>query len=361
MESQDTESMINQLHANWDLFEKNRIIPAYYYIWAAIRSYEEAIACAKRIQWTIAQARDNYQKACSSIAEMFGDKNPILPDIEVAGQRQKGIDFIREQRNNYFHYLRAAYDMLAFAAYQGFLRERIENLHPQVHEIKKQIKKVLEITQGANQNPKKIVVTNTNKWFSSVAEESGEQIESLLWYIIDFDDRIKHEYPLASPYHWSFTFDAEIIAYTTHIPAFKKKNRLHQDQDLLKTIPEFNNFIKNAIQQFIDAIISDQEKCSPFNNTFNGVNLQQKNHASMVPIVYTDHPVHDAPETIYVLGSARRDEEMKQLLKSPSILDHVYLSISGGRTIRYDLSSSGKNEYNIVDLSIPAYNRYSRE
>lgn len=361
MESQDTESMINQLHANWDLFTKNRIIPAYYYIWAAIYSYEEAIACAKRIQWTIAQARDNYQKACSSTAEMiFNNNSTFFPDIEVAGQRQKGIDFIREQRNNYFHYLRAAYDMLAFAAYQGFLRERIKHLHPSVNEIVKTMEDAQKNRQEANQNPEKMVVTNTNKWFSSVAEESGEQIESLLWYIIDFDDRIKHEYPLASPYHCSFTLDDEIV-YTTHIPEFKKRNRLHQEQDLLKTIPEFNNFMKNAIQQFIKAIISDQEKCSPYKNTFNGVNLQQTNHTSMVPIVYTDNPVHDAPETIYVLGSARKNEEMKQLLKNPSILNHVYLSISGGRTIRYDLSIPGKEEYNIADLSVPTYNRYSRE
>lgn len=322
MGSQDTESMINQLHANWDLFTKNRIIPAYYYIWAAIYSYEEAIAC-------------------SSTAEMiFNNNSTFFPDIEVAGQRQKGIDFIREQRNNYFHYLRAAYDMLAFAAYQGFLRERIKHLHPSVNEIVKTMEDAQKNRQEANQNPEKMVVTNTNKWFSSVAEESGEQIESLLWYIIDFDDRIKHEYPLASPYHCSFTLDDEIV-YTTHIP-------------------EFNNFMKNAIQQFIKAIISDQEKCSPY-KTFNGVNLQQTNHTSMVPIVYTDNPMHDAPETIYVLGSARKNEEMKQLLKNPSILNHVYLSISGGRTIRYDLSIPGKEEYNIADLSVPTYNRYSKK
>lgn len=63
MESQDTESMINHLQANWDLFTKNRIIPAYHYIGAAIRSYEEATACANRIQWTIEQAQNNYQRA----------------------------------------------------------------------------------------------------------------------------------------------------------------------------------------------------------------------------------------------------------------------------------------------------------
>ena len=62
MESLDTEFIINHLQANWGLFEKNRIIPGYHYIGAAIQSYEEAVACANRIQWTIDQARNNYQK-----------------------------------------------------------------------------------------------------------------------------------------------------------------------------------------------------------------------------------------------------------------------------------------------------------
>lgn len=81
----------------------------------------------------------------------------------------------------------------------------------------------------------------------------------------------------------------------------------------------------------------------------------------MVPIVYTDNPVHDTPETIYVLVSALKNEEMEQLRKNPSILNHVYLSISGGRTIRYDLSIPDKEEFNIADLSVPTYNCYTRE
>lgn len=361
MESLDTEFIINHLQANWGLFEKNRIIPAYHYIGAAIRSYEEAVACANRIQWTIEQARNNYQKAFSSTREViFTKDSTFLPDIEIAGQQQKGIQFIREQRNNYFHYLRVTYDRLAFAAYQGFLREKITNPHPTVSDIVKQIKNTPGITQGADGNPETMVVISTKRWFENVTEERGEQSKYLLDYITDFDNRMKHEFPLATPYHCSFTLDDEIV-YTMPIPGFKKNNRIHQEQDLLKAIPGFNLFMRNAIQQFIDAVISDQEKSSPCKNTFNGVILQPMNHEGVVPRVSIDSPIHDAPETIYVLGSARNHEEMEQLRKNPTLLNHVYLSMSGDRYIRYRLNTPDKNEYNIVDLSIPTYNRYSRE
>lgn len=357
MESLDTESIINHLQANWGLFEKNRIIPAYHYIGAAIRAYEGAVACADRIQWTIAQA----QKAFSSTTGVT-DATAItsLPDIEIAGQQQKGIQFIREQRNNYFHYLRVTYDRLAFAAYQGFLREKITNPHPTVSDIVKQIKKTPGIIQGADRNPETMVVTSTKRWFANVTEECGEQSKCLLDYITDFDNRMKHEFPLATPYHCSFTLGDEIV-YTIPIPGFKKNDRMHQEQDLLKAIPEFSNFMRNAIQQFIEAVISDQEKSSPYKNTFNGVILQPMNHEGVVPKVYIDSPVHDAPETIYVLGSARNHEEMEQLRKNPTLLSHVYLSMNGDRNIPYRLNTPDKNEYNIVDLSIPTYNRYSRE
>lgn len=361
MESLDTESIINHLQANWGLFEKNRIIPAYHYIGAAIQSYEEAVACANRIQWTIEQAQNNYQKAFSSTREViFTKDSTFLPDIEIAGQQQKGIQFIREQRNNYFHYLRMSYDRLAFAAYQSFLRGKIKNSHPRVHEIETQIEKTKEKIHSTNHNPEKMVTTNTRKWFSVVSKESGEQTGPLLLYITDFDNRIKHEFPLATPYHSSFTLGNEIV-YTIPIPEFKKNDRMHQEQDLLKAIPEFNIFMRNAIQQFIEAVISDQEKSSPYKNTFNGVILQPMNHEGVVPRVYLDSPVHDVPETIYVLGSARNHEEMEQLRKKPTLLSHVYLSMNGDRNIRYRLNTPDKNEYNIVDLSIPTYNQYSRE
>lgn len=361
MESRDIESIINQLQGNWGLFEKNRIIPAYHYIGAAIRSYEGAVVCADRIQWTIEQAQNNYQRAFSGSREViFTKDSTFLPDIEIAGQHQKGIEFIREQRNNYFHYLRVTYDRLAFAAYQSFLRGKIKDSHPAVSEIVKQIKNTPGIKQGADRNPETIVVISTKRWFANVTEERGEQSKSLLDYITDFDNRMKHEFPLATPYHCSFTLDDEIV-YTIPIPGFKKNNRIHQEQDLLKAIPGFNLFMRNAIQQFIDAVISDQGKSSPYKNTFNGVILQPMNHEGVVPRVYIDSPIHDAPETIYVLGSARNHEEMEQLRKNPSLLYHVYLSMSEGRYIRYRLNTPDKNEYNIVDLSIPTYNLYTRE
>lgn len=190
---------------------------------------------------------------------IFTKDSTFLPDIEIAGQHQKGIEFIREQRNNYFHYLRMTYDRLAFAAYQSFLRGKTKSLHPTVKEIATQLEKTPENIHSANHNPEKMVTTYTKRWFSVVSEESDEQTGPLLLYITDFDNRIKHEFPLATPYHCSFTLDDEIV-YTMPIPEFKKNDRMHQEQDLLKAIPEFNIFMRNAIQQFIEAIISDQEK-----------------------------------------------------------------------------------------------------
>lgn len=365
MESEDTELMINDLRNNWGLFEKNRVIPAYYYILAGIQYYKDAEECSRQIISEFNQTAEFHKQMLNNSIKPINPGDAIfLPDIMIAGRRQDGAEFIRVQKNNYFHYLRVAYDLLIFAVNEGFLRDRITDPNPSVKKIKDKIKQIPASRHGTDHYSQNQFAYNTRKWLSSVMEKSGTQEQSLLYYIIDFDNRIKHEYPLSLTYHYHFRTLIDTPVYTTTIPAFTKNNRIHQKIDFVKSIPEFNLFMKQAIRQFINAFISDQKASSPFKYSYNGVTLQSKDQENVTPIVCTDSPTHEAPERIYVLGSARTKEEMNKLREHPELLNRICLIIDENTPVYYDQVSIDKKgsirfiNNNIIDLSIPKYNLY---